>query len=493
MLFSNSLRQMRGTAFQTIAVLTGTLSNLSDGMHFGWMSPMGPFLLSPDSPIKADKSDISLLETLFVLGGLFGLPITIYLMDKIGPKKTILVAAVESLIAWIIIASTSSMALLFVARFIAGISGDVNFMAVPVYVAEISDKKIRGVLGSSCIIMLMLGILIIYAVGPYTSIPVSAAIGIFILLTHFLTFPFMPDSPYFLLMTNQKDKAKESLTVFRSLKDVEIELEEIADSLKVDISESKGFLDLFSVRSNLKVTMIITVLCFAQNFSGLTAMLMNVHSILNEAGGSISSNTAAILYSVMMLVGCIFCGILIDVTGRKILLCTSTLLTTISLFILAIYFTVKNNHINVTRFSWLPVFSVLLYAFTFEIGFAFVPTLLITELYPTNIKSKGIAYALGVFEITGILSLITYQLLQKFGMQVSFFLFGSCCALTFLFSVFVVPETKGKSFSEIQHLLKEEETPNVSNNSIFEESEETRLDENLHRQRNNYGTNNDKN
>ncbi|KAF5302782.1 hypothetical protein FQA39_LY01962 [Lamprigera yunnana] len=488
-MFTNPMKLIPGTISQVIAVITCTLLSISNGMNFGWTAPIGPLLLSPNSTIKTDGTDILLLETLYTLGGLCELPISFYLLDKIGRKNTVLLAAITGLIAWIMIASTSLMTMFFVARFIAGASGNLSFMALPAYIAEISDKKIRGHLLTVIYIMVMLGALLIYAVGPYISIPASAAIGASVLITQLLTFSFMPKSPYYLLMKNQKEEARKSLIIFRSVEDVEKELEEITFTVEKEMSERKGILDLFRIKSNLKAAMIITVLILTQNFSGTNVMFMNMNSILIEAGGSISANTGAILYSLMLLVGVITTGILVDVTGRKVLLCTSTILTTIFLFVLAAYFTIKGENVNVGTLGWLPIFAVLSYAFTFQSGLGPVPNLFIAELYPTNIKAIGMVYADVINALNSILALIIFHVLQKFGMQVPFYLFGCCCALSLLFSIFVVPETKGKSLREIQYLLKGREVPNVSKIDTDEENSETQLlNETLNREHDDYGT-----
>ncbi|KAF5302785.1 hypothetical protein FQA39_LY01965 [Lamprigera yunnana] len=461
---------MLATVFQIIAVVTATLSVLSDGMHFGWTSPVGPILLSPDSPVKADESDIILLEILYMIGGIFGLPINMYLLDKIGRKRTILVGTVEGLIGWIMIASSSSIKVLLAARLIAGLAGDVAFMAAPVYVAEISDRKIRGHLEILIFIMLMMGILLMYILGPDVPIPVSSTVGACILVLQLLTFSFMPESPYWLLMKNQKEMAEKSLKIFRCSQNVEDELDQMTHTVQNELGERKNFLDLFKVRSNLKAAMIMTVLNVGQHFSGLTAISMNIHFILNDAGGNISTYTAAVLYSVMMLVGSLVACVLVDLIGRKILLCVSTSLTAVSLFTLGIYFTLKNNDVNISSFNWIPPITVLLYAFTFQSGLGSVPNVLTAELFPTNIKAAGVAYADAVFIISGILSVNVFQLLQRFGMQAPFFLFSCCCALTCLFVLLVVPETKGITLSEIQYLLKGNEIPNFSNINTIEVS-----------------------
>ncbi|KAF5302786.1 hypothetical protein FQA39_LY01966 [Lamprigera yunnana] len=448
---------MPATVFQIVAVVTGTLSVLSDGMHLGWTSQVGPTLLSPDSPVKTDPSDIILLETLHLIGEIFGLPVTMYLLDKIGRKRTILVATVEGLIGWIIIASTTSFKVLLAARFLAGIAGDVAFMATPVYVAEISDRKIRGHLEIIIFIMQMIGVLLMYLLGPYVSIPVSSTIGACILLLQLLTFSFMPESPYWLLIKNQKEMAEKSLKIFRSSQNVKEELDEMVHTVQKELGEHESLLDLFKVKSNLKAAMIMTVLNAARQFSGFTAISMNLDIILNDVGGNISTYTAIVLCSVMMLIGCLVACVLVDRIGRKILLCVSTALTAVSFFTLGIYFTIKNNDRNIFWFNLIPPFAVLLGTLAFQSGLGSAPNVLTAELFPTNVKALGVAYAHAVFIFSTIISIIVFQLLQIFGLQASYFLCSCCCALTCIFVLLVVPETKGITLGEIQYLLKENE------------------------------------
>lgn len=70
-------------------------------MQFGWSAPFLPILLADDSPIKITESDIDWLESVYMIGGLAGLPITIYMVDKIGRQKTVLFASSSSFTAWV--------------------------------------------------------------------------------------------------------------------------------------------------------------------------------------------------------------------------------------------------------------------------------------------------------------------------------------------------------------------------------------------------------
>lgn len=85
------------------SIFPGTLNALSDGMHFGWTAPTLPILQRPDSPIKVNQRDIMLLEVFYMIFGIVGLPITVYLADKIGRQKSVLLASATSLVGWVLI------------------------------------------------------------------------------------------------------------------------------------------------------------------------------------------------------------------------------------------------------------------------------------------------------------------------------------------------------------------------------------------------------
>uniref|UniRef100_A0A1Y1L872 Major facilitator superfamily (MFS) profile domain-containing protein n=1 Tax=Photinus pyralis TaxID=7054 RepID=A0A1Y1L872_PHOPY len=450
-------RVLPGNTPQIFATVAGTLTALSDGMHYGWSAPIIPLLQSPSSPVQISESDVVWIENIYLLGGLIGIPLTIYILDKFGRKNAMLIAAVEYLIAWLLIAFASSVEVIFVARLITGIASDNNFVATPVYIAEISHKKIRGRLGSLIYIMMLIGILLIYSIGPFISIAASSAVGAGIIVVQLLTFSFMPDSPYYLLVKNKKEEARRALQILRSSKDVDDELDEIAKVVEEENKVRGRPKELFTVKSNRKAITIMTVLCFAQHYSSISVMLMNIHMILEDAAAIIPASTAAIVFAALMLLACTLSAFLIDKVGRKILLLSSSFLTGLSLLVLASYFAIKENNIDVTDYNWVPVAAVMVYAVTFKYGLGLIPIVMTAELFPTNIKALGCTLSDAMYVTAGASSVYLFHFLHRnFGMNVPFFLFGCSCLLVGVFVVFVIPETKGKTLDEIQKLLKGE-------------------------------------
>ncbi|KAK4876103.1 hypothetical protein RN001_012525 [Aquatica leii] len=441
--------------YQILATLSATVSEVSDGMQYGWSAPITPKLMSPNSPVEFKESQIVWVETSLLLGTMVGIPITIFLLENFGRRNSILAATVQNLLAWILIAFSNSVGVVYAARFISGISASVVFAAAPVYAAEIAHKNIRGFLGSFFSMMMMGGILMVYCVAPFVSIPASSAVGAFFLIVQLLTFPFMPESPYYHLITGNKDKARRSLQRLRATIDVEEELEELSEAVSRQESEKQGFSDLITVKSNRQALLIMLVLNCAQHLCGISVMLMNLHSILKDAASVMLPSTVAILFSVIMWIAALVGSYSIDRYGRKITLIISCILTGIALLGLAIYFTVQSEGIDVSKCNWIPVVLVLIYAGAFRFGLGLIPIILTAELFPTNVKSAGVTISEAFFTTFSCITVFSYPFLTKaFGLKMPFFTFSICCFLTCIFVIFCIPETKGKSLEEIQHILR---------------------------------------
>lgn len=425
-------------------------------MNYGWTAPTIPKLKQPDSPVTITQEHIVWLEVLITLGGLAGLLITIYLVDTIGRKRTILIASITGFVGWTVIASARSVILLFVARFVVGMAGDVAFVATPMYIAEIADERVRGTLGGLIYVLLLMGLVTVYSVAPFVKIYVCALVGVAVTTLQFVCFSFMPESPYYLLVKGDVEGATESLKFLRRTQDVGDELEAIREAVERQQAERGRPQDLILVQSNRKAMIIMTVLNAAQHFCGVLVLLMNLHTILKQANSVyLNENLTAILFALLMLIFALISISLIDKFGRKVLLTTSSIFTALSLYFLAGYFAFQKAGFDTKPYSWIPIFSVMFYAAVYRFGIGMVPIIMTGELFPTNVKAMGVTYSDGVYVVVASIVLFAHEALAKiFGLHVPFFFYATCCLLTAAFCMLYVPETKGRTLEEIQMLLK---------------------------------------
>lgn len=428
----------------------------SDGMNYAWTSPTVPKLQQSDAPFKIAQGQAVWLEVLITIGGLFGILGTLYLVDKIGRKHTIMLASAFGCCGWILIACARTIYLVFLARFIVGMAADAAFVATPMYIAEMADERIRGRLGGLVYVMMLCGVLTVYSVAPFVPIYACALVGFAATTLQMVSFSFMPESPYYSLVRGDRDAARVSLKWLRLKDDVDDELEAISEAVGRQQAERGQPQDLLLVKSNRKAMIIMTVLNAAQHFCGILVILMNLHTILMKAESVfLTENTTGIIFALLMLVFATLSAVLVDYFGRKFLLTTSALLTSLALFLLAAYFTAKEAGIDTTNFSWLPTFAVMFYAAVYRLGVGLVPIIMSAELFPTSVKAMGMTYADAVYVVFACLVLFVHDCTAKvFGLHVPFFVYAVFSVLTAIFCVVYVPETKGKTLEEIQMLLR---------------------------------------
>lgn len=69
-----------------------------------------------------------------------------------------LISAVPCFLGWMLIAFAQNVWMIYLGRFITGFCGGTFTVAVPTYVSEVTENRIRGTLGTVMILMLVFGI-----------------------------------------------------------------------------------------------------------------------------------------------------------------------------------------------------------------------------------------------------------------------------------------------------------------------------------------------
>lgn len=141
--------------------------------------------------------------------------------------------------------------------------------------------------------------------------------------------------------------------------------------------------------------------------------------------------------------------------GRKPMFIISAVGCAIALLGEGIFFYLKDHeHENVSSLSWLPPTGLIVFALLNNFGLFTLPYVLIGELFATNIKE--IASSLTIL-YGGVLAFLVTKFFdpisEAWGRFTMFWIFAGCCAVGAVFIFFALPETKGKTFTEIQEKL----------------------------------------
>nr|CAI5843210.1 unnamed protein product [Callosobruchus analis] len=425
-------------------------------MHYGWPSPTLPQIESHNSTLCIGNEEGSWLAVMPLVGAILGAVTAANIVDAFGRKKTVLATAVPFFLSWLMVAAANTSIWLHIARFIAGAADGVTFTVVPMYIGEIADPRIRGMLGSSCSVMWIAGFLLINIIGSYLSISATAIVSSLVPVISFFTFIWMPESPYYLLMQNKIEDAKRSLRKFRKNQDVEEEIERMKGSIQSQSKNTGRFFDLFLVKSNLKAVFIIAGIRGFQQFSGTTAITFYAQDIFREAGDDISPHHASMIYFSVQLIFTMVSSSIVDKAGRKPLLMISMAGSAFALFLEGTYFYIKTEtSIDTTSFDFIPVIVLIGFVIVFSLGMQSIPILMLGELFPTSVKAYALCLADVYYSVVATIASKFLQLMRvHFGMYVAFYGFTIFSLLGLIFIVFCVPETKGKNLEEIQEFLK---------------------------------------
>lgn len=343
-----------------------------------------------------------------------------------------------------------------VGRFLCGIAAGCYCFILPIYVGEISSAKIRGTVLSIFQITLNIGILLVYLVGHFTNLlTVNIMCGSIAVLFTF-GFLVLPESPVLLISKNREDEANKSLKLLRGkFYNTDSEIEGIKNRHKDLEDQKKSFIEVFQTKATVKAFIIILMQFFFLQASGLQGVLSYSNIIFTEAGLSIEPGIASIMVASVQVGSTLITTGVVDYFGRKVMLYFSNSFNILALVGIGTYFTLKDAEVNVDSIRWLPVASLCTFVFAFSLGLGAVTYILLGELFLQDAK----AYVAPITQIVSFVmnaavNLTFPTMTAGIGTGPTFYIFAGFCTLALLWAIFVVPETKGKTSSEIQKLLE---------------------------------------
>ena len=343
-------------------------------------------------------------------------------------------------------------------RLIGGIAIGVSSVAAPTYISEISNKNNRGKLVGMYQFNIVFGILIAYlsnyflqGVGGVNDWRYMLAVLLIPSTVYTLMTLGLPESPRWLLSEkNDEANARKNLVIV-GVENIEETIQEIKTSNEQE--KSFGTATLFT-KHHTKIISLAFFVAFFNQASGINFLLYYAPRILEEAGfAKNNSLLSSISLGIMNLVFT-FVGLwLIDRIGRKTLLIIGSFGYIISLTMVAYGFVAHSAPEFMLSF-------LLLFIAAHAIGQGAVIWVLISEIFPTQIRAKGQAFGASIHWIfAALITLITPVFLDsEFGIFKEnpwpiFAFFAVMMALQLVWILWKVPETKGVSLEELQKKL----------------------------------------
>ena len=345
-----------------------------------------------------------------------------------------------------------------IGRLFTGFSAGAYCFVIPIYVGEISSNEIRGGLLSSFQVILNIGVTTVYTIGYLFNLHTLNIVCAIIPIIYTLIFMFLPESPEFLVRKGKHEAAEQSMMLLRCKAfDYKSEINElIKQQQEMSQKYPATFLELSQKPAIRKAFFIIMTQFFFFQMSGINAVLFYMTTIFIDADIQLEPALATIIVGCVQVIGSLLSTFLVDKIGRKILLILSTTLMTFSLIGIGVYFTLKQADVNVDAIRWLSVVSLSVFVMSFSSGMGPMSYVLLGELFLFAPDAKSKIAPMGQvlnFLLSFMIGMIFPILVETIGSGSTFFIFSGFTTLALLFSILIVPETKGKSLVEIQSEL----------------------------------------
>lgn len=353
---------------------TATGGAFAAGATLGWSSPIKGFLVNSTNPeydFEISGADFSWIGSMVTLGAAMVCLVIGTVIQMLGRKLTMLLLVIPFTIGWALVTWATNLSMLFVGRFLLGISGGAFCVAAPTYTAEIAQADIRGTLGSYFQLMLVIGVLFSYIVGSNSTVFTLNLICAAIPLVFGAIFVFMPETPVYLISKGRKEAAAKSLKWLRgSDYDYSAELADLQAQYESEQKNKVSLVAALSRRSTIKAMFISLGLMFFQQMSGINAVIFYTKDIFEAADTGIDSGLATIIVGVMQVISVFVSSIVVDKAGRRLLLLPSAVTMSLCTILLGVYFFMKDqDKDSVASLGWLPIAALCVFIILFSLGF----------------------------------------------------------------------------------------------------------------------------
>ena len=322
-------------------------------------------------------------------------------------------------------------------------------MCAQVYVAEVAEQSLRGMLITWTSIFISLGILLVYLLGallPEDWQIVAGLCAVFPVISAIVAW-LLPESPVWLAGQGRDEEAEASYKRLRGVNMPRHQLETQKESQQTS-SPAIKLSDLL-LPELWKPLLILNIFFLFQHFSGIYVVVFYAIDIAREAG----INTDEYLVSVLIAAVRLLCTMAVSYAtvrfGRRPLSILSGVGMTISLIPLIVYL-----HLGVTDIVWIPAVALMFYILTSTIGFFTMPWTVLGEIFP--LRFRGLAGGITSFfaHFFSFLMVKIYpDMKYALGTEGVFYFFGAAALIGSVFLWFCLPETQGKSLDEVKLLF----------------------------------------
>jgi sugar porter (SP) family MFS transporter len=400
------------------------------------------------------------------LGALVGALVAGTIADRLGRKRTNVVAGCLFMAGAAVEAFAPGTFVLVAGRFIVGFGVGVASVAAPLYAAEVSPARWRGRMVSTYQLAITIGILVAYivddALTPSGNWRLMLGLAVVPGLALVLVVLLMPESPRWLVRVGRRDEAAGALARLEPGEPVEARIGEISADLAADADQASwGEVFGKDLRKPLAVGIGLAVV---QQITGINAIIYYANDIFAQAGFTTPEQQArATLYAVgvVNVLSTFIAVAYVDRFGRRPLLLAGLVGMTVSLAAVGFAFLGFDEHSTSSGPSTTGIITVIaLVVFIASFAFSLGPVVwtVINEIYPTRVRARAVAVATAFnWGAAFLVSEFFLSLVDAIGTAATFWLFAAAGVVSYVWVRKRVPETKGRTLEEITEIWQHDD------------------------------------
>ncbi|KAL1849896.1 hypothetical protein VTK73DRAFT_9790 [Phialemonium thermophilum] len=413
------------------------------------------------------------MNGIYTGGGFLGALFSSWTADTLGRKKAIFIGALLATIGGALQSGSVNIAMFLVFRFVNGLGVGMLLSLVPLYQSEVSPPHNRGLMVGFHGIMVTVGYFGASWIGFgfyfVTSLNgaewrLPLAVQAIPPLFCCASIVFLPESPRWLI---SQDRSEEALAVVRKLHHdpqnpddtfAFREYQQIRQQYEIDRRNEVSWIQLFAKPSYRKRMIIGFIVLFGAQTTGTTVIANYGPELYSKLGfGPTKQLLLGAVYATIALCGNFFNAMTVDRVGRVKALKIGWIGDLLSLIgeCAALSQFEKSGSRGTAIASVVFLFThIACFAFNIDVT-TYVYT---SEIFPTHIRSKGMAWSICAYFASLIIYLqVGPTAFNTIGWKFYLvFLVALFCFIVPLF--FYFPESKGLSLEEISRIFGDEAT-----------------------------------
>jgi MFS transporter, SP family, general alpha glucoside:H+ symporter len=403
------------------------------------------------------------------MGQIFGgLGANSIVMDKFGPRVTLSIGVVSIFCTIFLQFFAVSLGMLFAGEFLAGIVSGAFVVIAATYASEISPLALRGFLTSYVNLCSVTGQFI--GTGVTTGLQgwesqwayripfaIQWSWPIFVLCV----MPFAPESPYWLVRKGRFEDAAKTLKRLAVDKDFDpapiIAMMKETNDLEQELNKSVSYLDCFR-GSNLRRTEISAMVFLIQVIGG--GSLMGYSTYFFELAGMPTKDAFDMSLGLKAVA---FCGTILSWfvmaanVGRRTLYVGGEIILTLVLFLIGII-DVQKHYTSRPGLAYAQAGLLDVFTLVYDLTIGPICYVLISEISATRLRGKTISVATANKAVFGIVMSVSMPYMMNANHanwrgKAGFF-FGGINSILTLWCYFRIPETRGRTFEELDILFE---------------------------------------